>query len=198
VKLHNDLRGVAARGGFSLLRHDAPRLLIKDAAFQKFSEMSNIGPWLDKQDKLQWDYKFEAGYRWARSVRNGNTTRDALIAKDGHITNKHGKEVITGYHNLGNTTKDALIAKDGHITNKLGKEVIAGYHDLGSLGGNANKDALIEKGGRITNQHGKQVVAGFHVIGNLGGAATARNREATAHHTHICTSALCRRGSSAI
>ena len=42
-------------------------------------------------------------------------------------------------------------------------------------------------------------VAGFHEIGILGGEAKARIFAATAlgeHHTHICISALCRRGAS--
>ena len=81
------------------------------------------------------------------------------------------------------------------MINKHGKEVIAGYHDLG----NANKDAHIEKGGYMTNKHGNEVIAGLHEIGGLGGEAKARISAATAlgeHHTHICISALCRRGAS--
>jgi len=34
--------------------------------------MSNIGPWIDRQGKLQWDYVISAGFKGARSVRNGN------------------------------------------------------------------------------------------------------------------------------
>jgi len=53
----------------------------------------------------------------------------------------------------------------------------------------------------MTNKHGKEVVAGFHDMGILGGEAKALIHAATAlgeHHTHICISALCRRGASVI
>ena len=35
------------------------------------------------------------------------------------MINKHGKEVIAGYHDLGNANKDAHIEKGGYMTNKL-------------------------------------------------------------------------------
>jgi len=172
-KLHNDLLGAPPRGGFSLVNRDAPLMLVNDAAFQKFSEMSNIGLWLDREDKLQWDYRIDAGYRGARSVRNdrvggrvgGAALKDAFIQKDGYLTNKRGKECIAGFHGLGNLRSDALIQKDGYMTNKRGKEVSAGFHELGTLGGAVHA--------RIS-------------------AATALGE----HHTHICISALCRRGAS--
>ena len=96
VKLHNGMRCVPRRDGFSLLNHDGPPMLVEDAAFHKFSEMSNIGPGIDGENKLQWDYKISAGYRGARSVRNGNVTKAALIERGGHMINKRGQECITG------------------------------------------------------------------------------------------------------
>ena len=56
VTLHNDMRLVDRRDGFSLLHHDAPTMRVEDAAFHKFSEMSNIGPWIDREGLMQWDY----------------------------------------------------------------------------------------------------------------------------------------------
>jgi len=174
----NDMRLVDRRDGFSLLNHDAPEMLVEDAAFHKFSEMSNIGPWLDQQDKLQWEHKMDAGYRGARNVRNGRVggaaNRDALIKTGGYMINDRGQEVIAGFHELG----------------KLG----------GKLGGAANRDALIETGGYTIGKHGKKVIAGFQDISSLGLATQGRDRAATAlggHHTHICISALCQRGASA-
>jgi len=107
--------------------------------------------------------------------------------------------VSTGYHKLGNVTKDALIEKDGYMTNKRGKAVSTGFHELGKVGGAAAKDVLVEKDGYMTNKRGKEVSTGFHELGSLGGAAHALIFAATAlgeHHTHICISAVCRRGAS--
>jgi len=233
VKLHNNMRCVPRRDGFSLLNHDAPPMLIEDAAFHKFSEMSNIGPWIDREGILQWDYKISAGFKGARSVRNGNVTKAALIERGGHMINKRGKECITGYHEMGNVggaaNKAAHIETGGHMINKRGKECITGFHELGSLGGVATKAALIERGGHMinkrgkecitgyhemgnvskvariergghmVNKHGKECITAFHDMGNLAGAANVKIRAAKAldeHHTHICISALCRRGVS--
>jgi len=128
VKLHNNMQCVPQREGFSLLNHDAHHMLTEDAAFHKFSEMSNIGPWIDREGKLQWDYVISAGFKGARSVRNGN------------------------------------------------------------LGGTANKAAHIETEGYIINEHGKQCITGLRDISIMGGLDEL--------HTHICISALCRRGVS--
>jgi len=152
VNLHNDLLRVPARAGFSLLNHHAPPLLVKDAAFHKFSEMSNIGPWLDREDKLRWDHKMNAGYRVARSVRSGRVggaaTKAALIEKYGYMINERGQVCIAGYHKLGNLLKDALIESDGYMINERGQVCITGYHKLGNLA----KDALIESGQRRTHR----------------------------------------------
>jgi hypothetical protein len=83
VKLHNDMQCVPRREGFSLLNHDARPMLIEDAAFHKFSEMSNIGPWIDREGKLQWDYVIAAGFKGARSVRNGNARKAQLVESGG-------------------------------------------------------------------------------------------------------------------
>ena len=171
VKLNNDMRCDPRRDGFSLLNHDAPPMLVEDVAFHKFSEMSNIGPWIDKEDKLQWDYKIKAGYRGACNVRNGRlggaANRDALIEKEGYMINEHGKRCITGFHKLGNLNKDALIEKEGYMINEHGKRCITGFHKLGNLGGAANRDALIEQDGHMINEHGKRCITGFHNLGNL-------------------------------
>jgi len=199
VTLHNDMRLVDRRDGFSLLNPDAPEMLIEDAAFHKFSEMSNIGPWFDKEDKLQWEHKMDAGYRGARNVRNGRLNRDAHIEKEGFMINDRGKEVITGFHKLGMLNRDAHIEKEGFMINDRGQEVITGFYELGKLGGAASRDALIAKGGYMINKHGKEVIACFHNTGALGLAAQGRDHAATAlgdHHTHICISVLCQRGAS--
>jgi len=130
---------VPQRKGFSLLNHDAHPMITEDAAFHKFSEMSNIGPWIDREGKLQWDYVISAGFKGARSVRNGN------------------------------------------------------------LGGAATKAAHIERGGHMINKHGKECITGLRDVGILGGVASREIHMAKAldeHHTHICISALCRRGVS--
>jgi hypothetical protein len=47
VKLHNDMQRAPKKGGFSLLNHNVHPMLLQDAAFHKFNEMSTIGPWID-------------------------------------------------------------------------------------------------------------------------------------------------------
>jgi len=176
VRLHNDMRCVPRREGFSLLNHDAPHMLVADAAFHKFSEMSNIGPWIDREDKLQWEYKTQAGYRGARSVRNGRlggaANKAALIEKEGYMINERGQECIAGFHKLGKlggaANKDALTEKEGYMINEHGQECIAGFHRLSNL----NKDALIEKEGYMINERGQECITGFHKLGKLGGTAT--------------------------
>ena len=100
VTLHNDMRRVPRRDGFSLLNHDAPAMLVKDAAFHKFSEMSTTGPWIDRKGNLQWDYVHAAGFKGARSVRNGKlggaANKAAHIEREGYIINEHGKQCIKG------------------------------------------------------------------------------------------------------
>jgi len=203
VKLHNDMQCVPQREGFSLLNHHAHPMLTEDAAFHKFSEMSNIGAWIDREGKLQWDYVLSAGFKGARSVRNGKlggaATKAAHIERGGHMINKHGKECITGYHELGAANKAAHIERGGHIINKHGQECITGFHELGALGGAATKAAHIERGGHMINKHGKECITGLRDIGVLGGVASCEIHMAKAldeHHTHICISALCRRGVS--
>jgi len=53
VKLNNDMQRAHQKAGFSLLNHNVHPMLLEDAAFHKFNEMSNIGPWIDRQGKLQ-------------------------------------------------------------------------------------------------------------------------------------------------
>jgi len=93
VKLHNDMQRAAAMGGFLLLNHNVPPLLFQDAAFHKFNEMSTIGPWIDRQGMLQWDYVSGAGFKGARSVQNGDlggsAHKDALIESGGYMLNEH-------------------------------------------------------------------------------------------------------------
>jgi len=75
------------KAGFSLLNHNVHPMLLEDAAFHKFNEMSTIGPWIDRQGKLQWDYETAAGFKGARNVRIGNlggaATKAALIEREG-------------------------------------------------------------------------------------------------------------------
>jgi len=94
VKFHNDMQCAPQRQGFSLLNHDARPMLIEDAAFYKFSEMSNIGPWIDREGKLQSDYVIAAGFKGTRSVRNGNARRGQLIESSGYAFNNKGKLCI--------------------------------------------------------------------------------------------------------
>jgi len=203
VELHNGLLRVPARAGFSLLNHDVPPMLVEDAVFHKFSEMSNIGPWLDRDDKLQWDHKMNAGYRVACSVRNGRVggavggaaNKDALIEKEGYMINERGQVCITGFHKLGNLSRDALIEKEGYMINERGQVCITGFHKLGNL----TRDARIEREGYMINKRGKKCITEAHDCGNLGGEASAKKAAAKALdelHTHICISALCGRGVS--
>jgi len=77
-------------------------MLLEDAAVQRLNEMSTIGPWIDRQGKLQWDYVTAAGFKVARNVRNGDlggaATKAALIESEGYMFNKHDKLCITEYH----------------------------------------------------------------------------------------------------
>jgi len=125
----------------------------------------------------------------------GNLNKDALIEKEGYTINEHGQVCIAGYHKLGNLSRDALIEKEGYMINEHGQVCITGFHELGNLA----KAAHIERGGHMINKRGKECITGFHELGNLGGAAQAQIHAAKAldeHHTHICISALCRRGAS--
>ena len=93
VELHNDMQRAPPRKGFSLLNHDVQPLLVEDAVFHKFNEMSTIGPWIDRQGMLQWDYVSGAGFKGARSVQNGDlggsAHKDALIESGGYMLNEH-------------------------------------------------------------------------------------------------------------
>ena len=84
VKLHNDMQRASQKGGFSLLNHNVHPMLLEDASFHKFNEMSTIGPWIDRQGKLQWDYVTGGGFKGSRNVRNGNLRRAELIESDGY------------------------------------------------------------------------------------------------------------------
>jgi len=199
VKLHNDMQRAPKKAGFSLVNHKVHPMLLQDAAFHKFNEMSTIGPWIDRQGMLQWDHVSGAGFKGARSVRNGNlggaACKDALIESGGYMVNDKGVRCIKGYNNLGNLRKDALMVSGGYMVNEHGVRCIQGYHDLG----NSSKDALIESSGYILNDKGEWCIQGYHDLGNLGGAAKAKIHEANAlgeHHTRICISALCQRGAS--
>jgi len=202
VKLHNDMQCAPQKEGFSLLNHDARPMLLEDAAFHKFSEMSNIGPWIDREGKLQWDYVISAGFKGACSVRNGNlggaATKASHIEREGYMINEYGKQCITGFHKLGAATKAAHIEREGYMINKHSKQCITGFHKLGDLGGTANKAALVESSGHTLNSKGKLCIQGFRDLGSLG-TASAKIHTAKAldeHHTHICISALCQRGVS--
>ena len=76
-------------------------LLLEDAALHKFNEMSTIGPWMDAQGMLKWDYVPGAGFKNARKVWNGEKTKDALIERKGHMVNDQDVLCITGYRELG-------------------------------------------------------------------------------------------------
>jgi len=166
VKLHNDMQRAAAMGGFLLLNHNVPPLLFQDAAFHKFNEMSTIGPWIDRQGMLQWDYVSGASFKGTRSVRNGNARKDALIESGGYMVNDKGIWCIEGYIDLGNLSKDAHIKHDGHMVNNKGVLCIKGYQDLGNLGGAARKHALLESGGHMVNDKGVWCIKGYNDLGN--------------------------------
>jgi len=97
--------------------------------------MSNIGPWIDREDKLQWDHKIGAAYRGARNVRNGIATKAALIEKEGYMTNERGRVCIAGYHELSMKSQAAQIEREGYMINKRGKKCITEAHDFGIVGG---------------------------------------------------------------
>jgi len=141
VKLHNDMQRAPKKGGFSMLNHNVHPLLLKDAVFHKFNEMSTIGPWIDRQGMLQWDYVSGAGFKGARSVRNGNLRKDALIESGGYVVNDKSVLCIKGYNELGNLSKDANIKRDGHMVNDKGVRCITKYHEMGNLGNTAKGKA---------------------------------------------------------
>jgi len=125
VKLHNDMQRAHQKAGFSLLNHDVHPMLLEDAAFHKFNEMSNIGPWIDRQGKMQWDYVISTAFKGARSARNGNlggAARKAQLAESGGYTlNDKGKSCIQGYLDLGNLRKGQLVESGGYTPNDKGK-----------------------------------------------------------------------------
>ena len=137
VKLHNDMQRAPKKGGFSLLNHNVHPMLLQDAAFHKFNKMSTIGPWIYGQGMLQWDYVSGAGLKGARSVRNGNLRKDALIESGGYIVNDKGVLCIKGYHDLGNLCKDALVESGGYMINNKGVRCIKKYHEMSNLGNTA-------------------------------------------------------------
>ena len=65
VKVHNDMIHAAEMGGFSLLDDNIPPLLLENAAFHKFNEMSSIGPWIDAKGVLKWDFVTGMGFKGA-------------------------------------------------------------------------------------------------------------------------------------
>ena len=69
----------------------------------------------------------------------------------------------------------------------------------GDLGGAARKDALIESGGHMVNAKGVRCIIGYNKISKKDTTARGEKYDAIAlgeHHSHICISALCRRGAS--
>jgi len=154
VKLYNNMQRTPQKAGFSLLNHDICPMLLADAAFQKFNEMSTIGPWIDKQGNLQWDYVIAAGFKGAHSVRNGNARKAQLVENSGYALDDKGKLCIQGYMDLGAARKSQLVESGDHTLNDKGKLCIQGYRDLGSSGGATNKTALVESGGHTLNDKG--------------------------------------------
>jgi len=81
VQFHNDMQHAPKMGGFSLLNHNVPPLLLENAAFHKFNKKSAIGPWIDVQGVLKWDLVTGEGLKVARNVRSGNTSKEAAAIK---------------------------------------------------------------------------------------------------------------------
>ena len=81
VQFHNDMQHAPKMGGFSLLNHNVPPLLLENAAFHKFNKKSAIGPWIDAQGVLKWDLVTGEGLKVARNVRSGNTSKEAAAIK---------------------------------------------------------------------------------------------------------------------
>jgi len=173
VKFHNNMQRAPTMGGFSLLNNNFPPLLLEDAAFHEFNEMSTIGPWIDAQGVLQQDYLIGAGFKGARCVRNGNLG--------------------------GAATKAASIEREGHMVSDKGKLCITGYHNLGGLGGAVSTAALIKRDGYMINDKGVRTSAAHNRLGEIGVEARDKIARASAmseHHSHICISTLCQRGAS--
>ena len=97
-----------------------------------------VGPWIDAQGVLQWDYATGMGFKGARSVRYGNLIKDALIEREGYMVNNKGVPCITGYKNLsdlaGAASKNAHIKREGYMVNDKGTRCITGYHNQGEEG----------------------------------------------------------------
>ena len=178
VKFRNNMLHDHKMGGFSLLNHNVPTLLLEDAAFHKLSKMSTIGPWINAQSVLQWDYVTGMGFKGACSVRNGNlgnqcsATRATLIKREGYMVNYKGVQCSTEYKNLGDTSKDAHIKREGYMVNNKGVRCITRYKNLGDLDGATTKATLIKRKGYMVNDKGKRCIIGYHNLGDLGGAAS--------------------------
>jgi len=173
VKLHNDMQRAPPRKGFSLLNHDVQPLLVEDAAFHKFNEMSTIGPWIDRQGMLQWDYVSGAGFKGSRSVRKGDLRKDALIESDGNMLNDKGEWCIKGYRDmgiLGNTVKGKV-----HKANALGK-----HHTHICI------SAICQRGASISWQKGYPVIFHHCYDPEQSGLAGQTARSKKGLQLHIC------------
>ena len=135
------------------------------------------------------------GFKGARSVRNGNLCKDAIIKCEGHMVNDKGVPCITGYHKLSDSCKDAIIKREGHMVNVEGVLCITEYHKLGNL----RKDALVKREGHMVNDKGVLCITGYQKICKRANTARVEKCKAIAlgeHHSQICMSAICQKGAS--
>jgi hypothetical protein len=118
-----------------------------------------------------------------------------LVESGGYAFNDKGKLCIQGYMALGDSRKAQLVESGGYAFNDKGKLCIQGYMSLGA----ASKAKLVESSGYTFNDKGQLCIKGYVDMAIKGGAALGKICAAKAldeHHTHICISALCRRGAS--
>ena len=124
-----------------------------------------------------------------------NSPKDALVKCDGHMVNAKGVRCIKGYNDLGNLRKDALVESGGHMVNTKGVRCIKGYNDLG----NSTKDVFIERGGHMVNAKGEWCIREYSKLSKKANMTRLEKHDTIAlgeHHSHICISAICKRGAS--
>ena len=71
VALHNAMLRVLKKRGFGVINDQAPMALVCNSALLQLSKIANLGPWLDKNDRLVRDFQINTGFRNARCVCHG-------------------------------------------------------------------------------------------------------------------------------
>jgi len=93
----------------------------------------------------------------------------------------------------------ALHPHPGPHGQRQGRAVHQRYHDKGNLC--KDSDALIKRQGHMINAKGERCITGYNKLSMKGNVARLKKCQCDAialveHHSHICISAICKRGAS--